>query len=292
MAGDFRVLADGVYFGECPRWHDGRLWFSDMMAQAIKSVSLDGDLQTEIQLEDDRPGGTGWMPDGSMLVVSLGQRKVLRYFSDGQVKVHADLSGLAIYNLNDMVVSTTGHAYVGDMGFDTGAEEAKRGLDSVVEDHVTAGLIHVTPDGQANIVADDMHFANGMAITPDGKTLIVAETMALRLTALDIAADGSLSNRRVWADTTPRLPDGIALDAGGAVWIACPHSGDCALVAEGGEVKDTITTNGMCFACMLGGENGKTLFMTVNNPAAMMADGGAHANVSIATVQAARAGCP
>lgn len=284
MAKKAEILAEGIHFGECPRWREGRLWFSDMMAQEIKSVSLSGDVRVEIKLADDRPGGIGWMPDASLLVVSVGQRKVLRYSPDGEVRVHADLSNLAIYNLNDMVVSASGHAYVGDMGFDIGAEEAKRGREAVLADHVTAGLIHITPEGAASVAFEDMHFPNGMVITPDGNTLIVAESMALRLTAFDISADGSLSNRRVWAETRSRMPDGIALNADGAVWFASPYTGDCALIREGGEVLDDVATNGNCFACELGGEDGQTLFMTVNNPAAMMADGGAHANISIARV--------
>jgi sugar lactone lactonase YvrE len=254
-----RELCDGIYFGEGPRWHEGRLWFSDFYAYAVKSVSLAGDLRTEFEIED-RPSGLGWMPDGSLLVVSMMKRQVLRRTA-GKISRHADLSHIATFHCNDMVVDAVGRAYVGNFGFDLDAEMSARGVASVLADHGTAKLTCVLPDGTIRIAASDMHFPNGSVITPDGKTLIVGETLSATLTAFDIHADGSLANRRVWATTGPRVPDGISLDANGNIWIANPIAPECALIAPGGEVLDVIDTEHPCYACMLGGEDGRTLFM-------------------------------
>lgn len=255
-----RVLADGIYFGEAPRWHDGRLWFSDFHAHAVKSVSLAGDPRTEFEI-DDQPSGLGWMPDGSMLIVSMVKRQLLRRTPDGTLSLHADLSTIATFHCNDMVVDAMGRAYVGNFGFDLHGEIAARGITGVLADHVTAKLACIAPDGTVSIAATDMHFPNGSVITPDGRTLIIGETLAAALTAFDIAADGSLSNRRVWATTAPRIPDGIALDTEGAVWFANPAATECVRIAEGGAVLDVIDTGAPCFACMLGGDDGRSLFM-------------------------------
>jgi sugar lactone lactonase YvrE len=260
MASTTRILADGIYFGEGPRWHDGRLWFSDFYAHAVKSVSLAGDLRTEFTI-DDQPSGLGWMPDGSMLIVSMTRRQLLRRTADGAVSVHADLSGIATFHCNDMVVDAQGRAYVGNFGFNLDHELETRGTESVLADHVTAKLALVAADGSVSVAATDMHFPNGSVITPDGRTLIIGETLAGVLTAFDIAPDGSLSNRRVWAPTAPAIPDGIALDADGAIWIANPVAPQCLRIAQGGEVLETIETGDPCYACMLGGDDGKTLFM-------------------------------
>ena len=260
MARSTGVLADGIYFGEGPRWHEGRLWFSDFYAHAVKSVSLAGDLRTEFEI-DDQPSGLGWAPDGSMLIVSMTKRQVLRRSIDGQISLHADLSRIADFHCNDMVVDAAGRAYVGNFGFDLDAAMVSRGVESVIADHPTAKLACVAPDGSVSVAADDMHFPNGPVITPDGKTLILGETLAGALTAFDIAADGTLSNRRLWASTWPRVPDGITLDAGGAIWIANPIAPECVRIAEGGEVLEVIETSQPCYACMLGGDDGKTLFM-------------------------------
>ena len=260
MARSTGVLADGIYFGEGPRWHEGRLWFSDFYAHAVKSVSLAGDLRTEFEI-DDQPSGLGWAPDGSMLIVSMTRRQVLRRSIDGQISLHADLSRIADFHCNDMVVDAAGRAYVGNFGFDLDAAMVSRGVETVIADHPTAKLACVAPDGSVSVAADDMHFPNGPVITPDGKTLILGETLAGALTAFDIAADGTLSNRRLWASTWPRVPDGITLDAGGAIWIANPIAPECVRIAEGGEVLEVIETSQPCYACMLGGEDGKTLFM-------------------------------
>ncbi len=260
MAGTARLLIDGIYFGEAPRWRGGRLWFSDFHAHAVKSVSLAGDLRTELEI-DDRPSGLGWLPDGSLLVVSMVRRQVLRRAPDGTLAVHADLGEVATFHCNDMVVDAAGRAYVGNFGFDLEAEIHARGLEDVIASHATADLARVDPDGRIGIAAKGMHFPNGSAITPDGRTLIVGETLSGALTAFDLAEDGTLSNRRLWAATWPRVPDGIALDAEGAIWIANPFAPECVRIAEGGRVLDIVDTEFPCFACMLGGEDGKTLFM-------------------------------
>ena len=287
-----RTLADGIYFGEGPRWHDGRLWFSDFYAHAVKSVSLAGDLRTEFTI-DDQPSGLGWMPDGSMLIVSMTKRQLLRRTADGVVSVHADLSGLATFHCNDMVVDSQGRAYVGNFGFNLDHELETRGTESVLADHVTAKLALVAADGKVSVAATDMHFPNGSVITPDGRTLIIGETLAGVLTAFDIAPDGSLSNRRVWAPTAPAIPDGIALDADGAIWIANPVAPQCLRIAQGGKVLEIIDTGDPCYACMLGGDDGKTLFMltaktSVGHHAATTPLG----RLLVATVDSPRAGRP
>jgi sugar lactone lactonase YvrE len=285
-------LAEGIYFGEGPRWRDGRLWFSDFYAQAVKSVSLTGDLRTEFDL-DDRPSGLGWTPDGSMLIVSMTKRSVLKRTTDAVMSLHADLSNLASFHCNDMVVDAAGRAWVGNFGFDLDAALAARGVPAVLADHPTACLIRVDPDGRVSVAADDMHFPNGTVITPDGKTLIVGETLGGALTAFDIGADGELSNRRLWASTWPRVPDGISLDAKGQIWIANPIAPECALIAEGGEVVEVIDTGQPCYACMLGGEDGRTLFMlTAKSSDAHEAAATPTGKLLIATVDAPHAGWP
>jgi sugar lactone lactonase YvrE len=292
MARATRVLTEGIYFGEGPRWHDGRLWFSDFYAYAVKSVSLAGDLRTEFQI-DDRPSGLGWMPDGSMLIVSMTKRQVLRRSKDGTITVHADLSGVAGFHCNDMVVDAAGRAYVGNFGFDLDAEMEARGVQSVIADHPTAKLACVLPNGTVRVAASEMHFPNGSVITPDGKTLIVGETLGSKLTAFDLGADGALTNRRLWADTSPRVPDGIALDADGNIWIANPIAPECVLIARGGKVLEVIDTGQQCYACMLGGDDGRTLFMlTAQTSIAHEAAESPKGQLLTATVSVPHAGLP
>ena len=286
-----RVLAEGIYFGEGPRWHEGRLWFSDFFAHAVKSVSLTGDLRTEFEI-DDQPSGLGWMPDGSMLVVSMKKRQVLRRARDGKIAIHADLNGIATFHCNDMVVDTTGRTYVGNLGFDLDAALAARGVESVLADHPTAKLACVSPTGAVTVAATDMHFPNGAVITPDGNTLIVGETFGGCLTAFDIGADGKLGNRRVWASTMPRVPDGIALDAKGNIWIANPIAPECALISQGGQVLHVINTDQPCYACMLGGDDGRTLFMLTAPPLAPEGDASPKGKLLIAKVDVGHAGRP
>jgi sugar lactone lactonase YvrE len=292
MARTTRVLAEGLYFGEGPRWRDGRLWLSDFYAHAVKSVSLAGDLRTEFEI-DDQPSGLGWMPDGSLLVVSMTKRQVLRRTADGKIAVHADLGHIATYHCNDMVVDAAGGAYVGNFGFNLDAEIEARGVPDVLATHPTAKLAYVAPDGQTRVAAEDMHFPNGPVITPDGKTLILGETLAACLTAFDIGPNGDLSNRRVWAPTSPAVPDGICLDADGAIWVANPIAPQCVRIAKGGEVKEVIDTGAPCYACMLGGDDGRTLFMlTASSSDSHAAAASPTGRILVATVDSPHAGRP
>jgi sugar lactone lactonase YvrE len=292
MARETKVLTGGIYFGEGPRWRNGRLWFSDFQAHAVKSVSLAGDLRTEFEI-DDQPSGLGWMPDGSLLVVSMTKRQVLRRTPDGRVSVHADLSGIATWHCNDMVVDATGRAYVGNFGFDLDHELEKRGAESVIGDHTTAKMALIQPDGAVSVAADDLHFPNGTVITPDGRTLIVGESLSGAFVAFDVAADGTLSNRRTWATILPRVPDGSCLDAEGAIWTANPLAHECVRVAEGGEILEVIDPGDNCYACMLGGDDGKTLFMlTAETSIAHVTAAAPKGRLVIATVDVPGAGLP
>ncbi len=246
-----RMLAEGFGFVEGPRWRDGRLWFSDMGSKQVLTVDLDGQVD-EVCEVTARPSGIGWLPDGRMLVVSMNDRRILRLEADGSLVEHADLSELASAPCNDMVVDGRGNAYVGNPGYDM------RNPPSPLP---TAELVLVRADGSAEVVDREVLFPNGPAVTPDGRTLIVAETMGRRLTAFDIEEDGTLSNRRTFADLGSRLPDGIALDAEGAVWFADAGGDACVRVREGGEVTDVVDTGRGCFACALGGPDRTTLFL-------------------------------
>jgi sugar lactone lactonase YvrE len=252
------TLATGLYFGEGPRWHDGRLWFSDFYDHSVKTVDEAGHVEVQFTL-DDQPSGLGWMPDGRLLVVSMLARKLMIQ-DGGRLREHADLSSVATWHCNDMVVDRSGRAYVGNFGFDLEGEVRGRGIASVLADHPTASLARVEPDGAVTVAAADLHFPNGAVITPGGTTLILAETLGARLTAFDIAADGSLSNRRVWASVAPRIPDGICLDDKGHIWLANPVAPEAVCVSEGGAVVEIVETSQPCFACALGGNDGKTLY--------------------------------
>ena len=294
MAGAVTTLAEGIYFGEGPRWHQGRLWFSDFYAHRVYSLGLDSNLITELEFEG-QGSGLGWLPDGSLLVVRMELREVWRRWPDGRFERHADLTGHSAHLCNDMVVDARGRAYVGNFGFDLDAEMKSRGPASVIADHPQTCLALVQADGTVSDAApgEQFSFPNGMVITPDGSTLIVAETLAGCLTALDIAEDGTLSNRRQWAPTSPRLPDGICLDASGAVWIANPLAPECVRIAAGGEVLEVIETNGLnCYACMLGGPAGKNLFMLVAPGSSAAAAKTPLGKVLVCEVGEGRAGLP
>jgi sugar lactone lactonase YvrE len=263
-----RTVLDGMSYLECPRWHDGRLYVSDFYTQRVLAVDLDnsgGEAET-VATVPEQPSGLGWMPDGTMLVVSMRDRRVLRVRDGGEPEVHADLSELAPWHLNDMVVDAEGRAYVGNFGFDIMSGATIR----------STGVVRVDPDGTAAVAADDLRFPNGTVIFPDGRTLVVAETLASRLTAFDVGDDGSLANRRVWAqlgeaaDTDDMgellaaggvAPDGIALDAEGAIWAADALGGRVLRVREGGEIVEEIAPGTGVFACGLAGADGRTLVM-------------------------------
>jgi sugar lactone lactonase YvrE len=244
------IVLDGLDFPECPRWHDDRLFFSDQHARRVCAMDTDGKLE-EIVDVIGQPSGLGWLPDGSMLVVSMHDQRVLRY-AGGELVEHADLSNLATSQCNDMVVDASGRAYVGNFGFDIYTGEEPR----------ETVLIAVEPDGTARAVAENIAFPNGSAITPDGRTLLVGESMGRRIRAFDIGSDGSLSNARVWAQIEHATVDGMCLDAEGAVWAACPYTGVCRRIAEGGGVLDEIRgSHPGIYACMLGGEDRRTLYL-------------------------------
>jgi sugar lactone lactonase YvrE len=260
------LLSDGAFF-ESPRWHDGRWWVSDFYRHLVLTVTEDGE-PGEMLSVDQQPSGIGWMPDGSMLVVSMKDHKILRWSEETGTTEHADVSDLCGGPLNDMVVDANGRAYVGNFGFDLmgGGDPA------------TANLIRVDPDGTAQIAATDLLFPNGSVITSDGKTLIVGETAGARYTAFTIEPDGELTDRRVWAQLAPTPevgtleetlgqlqvgPDGCGLDAENHIWSADEVGARCIRVAEGGEIVDEIKApEGLdVFACMLGGTDGRTLLM-------------------------------
>lgn len=247
-----RTIAAGLAFAEGPRWHDGRLWFSDMGAGVVSAVDVDGGSPEVVVSVPGRPSGLGWLPGGQLLVVSMAQRSVMRLEADGLV-LHADLSALASHDCNDMVVDARGNAYVGNAGFDLSARPLEV---------VPAEVVLVRPDGQALVVDDEVLFPNGSVVTDDGRTFVVAETFGNRLTAFTIGDDGTLSGRRTWADLPGRSPDGICLDAEGAIWVADASSSACVRVHEGGEVVDEVDVGPLhAFACALGSAGGTTLFV-------------------------------
>jgi sugar lactone lactonase YvrE len=243
----------GLAFGESPRWHDGRLWVSDWGDREIIAVDPEGKSQVLVRLNlpSFQAICIDWLPDGRLLVVSSSEGLLLCRETDGSLLTYADLSRLTDKGWNEIVVDGRGNTYVNGGGFDLAAGE-----------EFAPGIIAlVTSDGSARQVADGIAFPNGMAVTPDNSTLIVAESYGQKLTAFDIAADGSLSNRRVWADLGGDYPDGICIDAEGAVWYADVPNRHCARVREGGQVLQTVELDRGCFACMLGGVDRKTLFM-------------------------------
>ena len=259
MSKNTEVLIEGLTFTEGPRWHDGRLYFSDFFTHRVLAVDTKGNMEPIVETPQ-QPSGLGWSPDGSMLIVSMNDQKLLS-FSNGELSEVADLSQLATHFCNDMVVDKKGNAYVGNFGFDLHAGEPIK----------PTNLILVRPGEEPCVVAENVFFPNGTVITPDDKTLIVGETFASCLTAFDINEDGTLANRRVWADLrsieegyTP-VPDGICLDAEGAIWVASPSTNDVIRVQEGGALLDKVEVDRGAFACMLGGENGNTLFISTAN---------------------------
>ena len=273
-----QTLMTGIVFGESPRWRDGRLWFSDWGAQEIVAVDPEGRSEVIVHMPSS-PFCIDWLPDGRLLVVSAGDGLLLRREPDGSLETHSDLSSLSNHPWNDIVVDGRGNAYVGNIGFDFPDGEFAPG-----------NLALVTPDGSARQVADGVAFPNGIVVTPDGSTLILAESYANRLTAFDIAADGRLSNRRVWADLGDGVPDGICLDAEGAVWYGDVPNKRCVRVREGGEVLKTIDLEDGCFACMLGGVDRKTLFMVSQEWSGMVSSGDEERTGRLLTVPAPAAG--
>lgn len=264
MTRDLSLVAEGFSYLECPRWHDGVLWLSDFYAHRVLTVDEQGRTETVAEVPH-QPSGLGWLPDGRLLVVSMRDHRLLRLEPDGELVEHADLSELASGHLNDMVVDARGRAYVGSFGFDLMAGEAVR----------ASSLLLVDRDGATQVAAHDLLFPNGCAVLPDG-TFVVAETFGRRITAFTQGEDGSLSDRRTWASfgepsqgpdiagfvaAGPGAPDGLCSDAEGAVWVADALGARVLRVAEGGEVLEEVPTGTGVFACMLGGEDRRTLYL-------------------------------
>lgn len=280
-----QVLMTGLMFGESPRWHGGRLWVSDWGTQEIIAIDRDGRSVVNIPLSlgSFQPICMDWLPDGRLLIVSSRDAVLLRQELGGSLVTHVDLSAIA-RGWNEIVVDGRGNTYVNGGGFDLMAGEK-----------FAPGLIAVvTPDGAVRQVAEGVAFPNGMAVTPDNSTLIVAESYAKRLAAFDIASDGSLSNRRVWAALGDGVPDGICVDADGAVWYADVPNRRCVRVREGGEVLQSFALDRGCFSCALGGGDRRTLFMVVREWRGLesAADKSRAGQVLTAEAPAPRAGWP
>jgi sugar lactone lactonase YvrE len=266
--GAVTLLADGLAFPEAPRWHDGRLYFSDFYTHKVHALGGHGRLELICEVAA-QPSGLGFDSARRLLIVSMADRRLLR-LDNGQLSVFADLRATADYHLNDMLVDGDGRAYVGNFGSDVDTQDIR-----------PTSLIVVDPDGTHRLAAEDLVFPNGMALTPDGATLLVAETFAHRVTAFDRAPDGSLGGRRVWADfggvpartlgdvltSHSVAPDGIALDASGALWVADALGAGALRISEGGDVLDVVRPEGLgVFAVAMGGSDGRTLFMCAGPP--------------------------
>lgn len=276
-----KVLAGGFTFPEGPRWQGGKLWFSDFYAHRVLTVDLTGTVEEVVKVPQ-QPSGLGFLPDGRLLIVSMLDRKLLRLDGKALTEV-ADLSTYATGPCNDMVVDAKGRAYVGNFGSNHHAGEAPR----------SAALVRVDLDGKVSKVADDLEFPNGTVISPDGRTLIVGETRGNRLTAFDIAADGGLANRRIFAAVGGMFPDGICLDAAGGIWVADPRGLRTLRVEEGGRVTHSIDTAPRgCYACMLGGDNGRTLFILTNSGSGPAMGQKADGRIEIVRVDVPHAGLP
>lgn len=248
------TLLDGLTFGEAPRWHDGRLWYSDFFSHNVFSVQADGTGLRREMTVPGQPSGLGWLPDGRLLCVSMRDHAVVRREPTGEVSLHASLEPWVSFHANDMVVDASGRAYVGNFGFDLEAFLAGEG--AVCD----TALVRVDADGSVHVAAEHLTFPNGMALAADGRTLVVAETFASRLSAFDVHPDGSLTGARVWAPLERCAPDGICGDAKGALWVANARAPECRRVAEGGATLTVVETSQPCFACALGGDDRRTLF--------------------------------
>jgi sugar lactone lactonase YvrE len=245
-----RTLLTGLAMGESPRWHDDQFWVCDWVAQEVIRVDAAGQPEVVLNVAS-LPFSIDWLADGRMVIVSSNDRRLVAREPDGALTTYAELGGICDRPWNEIVVDGRGNTYVNSINFDMMAGESPK-----------PGIVAlVAPDGTSRQVADGLLFPNGMAVTPDNSTLIVAESYAHRLTAFDIAADGSLSNRRVWSDLPEAFPDGICLDAEGAIWYADVPNKHCVRVREGGAVLESIDLDRGCFACMLGGADRRTLFL-------------------------------
>lgn len=302
------TLLDGLLFPESPRWHEGRLWFSDIHGHRVMTVTPDGEPAVVAECMF-RPSGIGFPEDGPPVVVNMLERRLMR-LDDGGPTAIADLSGVARGNINDLVLDGHGRAYIGDLDVpeEPGSPrpEGLRPFGRRVVDYFTRGgqplhapgwgrLIRVDPDGSSTVVAEELLVPNGAVIAPDGRTLVVAETYANRLTAFDIEADGSLSRRRVFAQVGESTPDGICLDEDGAIWIASIYERRFLRVMPGGDVTDAIELpeGKLALACMLGGEDRRTLFLcTVVRPTMQVVPGVTRGAIEAVRVEVPGAGLP
>ncbi|XOV89601.1 MAG: SMP-30/gluconolactonase/LRE family protein [Pseudomonadota bacterium] len=275
------TVVEGLSFPEGPRWHAGRFYFSDFYQHAVFALGEDGEMETVAEVPG-QPSGLGWLPDGRLLVVSMTDRRLLRQETDGSLSLHADLSDIAAFHCNDMVVDANGRAYVGNFGFDTHAGVPP----------APANLALVEPDGTVSVAATDLAFPNGTVITPDGRTLIIGETYAGRLTAFDIDDRGRLSNRRVWAEIAPHVPDGICLDAEGAIWVADPRGNCVVRVQAGGKILARIDVGRGAFACALGGDDRKTLYVCTATGSGPHAEARRDGRIECVRVSVPAAGLP
>ena len=278
---ELKKLTGGLYFGEGPRWHENKLWFSDFYSHKVMTLDENNSLETVCEVPS-QPSGLGWLPNGDLLIVSMLDRKILK-FSEGSISVHADLSEYVAHKCNDMVVGRDGTAYVGNFGMGNAGESMN-----------STHLMIVKSDGTVSKGPDNLLFPNGTVITEDGKNLIVAETLGAKLTSFDIEDNGELTNRKLWARTSPlfslliikflsslgfdlskvdfskysknlHVPDGICLDEKNGIWIASPTTKAVVRIEKGGNITDTIRTPKSAFACMLGGKERKTLYVIISN---------------------------
>ena len=278
---ELKKLTGGLYFGEGPRWHENKLWFSDFYSHKVMTLDENNSLETVCDVPS-QPSGLGWLPNGDLLIVSMLDRKILK-FSEGSISVHADLSEYVAHKCNDMVVSRDGTAYVGNFGMGDAGESLN-----------STHLMIVKSDGTVLKGPDNLLFPNGTVITEDGKNLIIAETLGAKLTSFDIEDNGELTNRKLWARTSPlfslliikslsslgfdlskidfskysknlHVPDGICLDEKNGIWIASPTTKAVVRIEKGGNITDKINTPKGAFACMLGGKERKTLYVIISN---------------------------
>ncbi len=286
MSSTAEVLLDGGTFFEAPRWHGGRWWVSDFFSHTVFSLEADGTDVKEEVVVSEQPSGLGWAPDGSLLVVSMLDRRLLRRESASRATDEvADLSEIAGGPCNDMVVDSVGRAWVGNFGFDHFNDG----------EFATANLARVDPDGSVSVAASDLSFPNGMVITDDGCTLLVGETFASRYTAFRIADDSTLVNRRIWAELPGVFPDGCSLDAAGRLWVADARGRCCLLVEEGGNIVERVPTPAglHVFACMLGGPAGTALLMCcAPDSDAHKRASAAEAVLAVTEVEVAKTGLP
>lgn len=272
---ELKLLMEGIVLGECPRWHDGRLWFADWGAREMIAVDMDGRHEV-IDRVDALPFSFDWQPDGRQLVIA--DKTLWRRDKNGVRSPWVELAEHGEMGWNEIVTDGRGNTYLNNVNFKFPGGEFRPGHAALVR-----------PDGSVEIVAEGLAFPNGMAVTPDNKTLIIGESFSTTLSAFDIAADGTLSNRRVWAKL-PGGPDGITMDADGMVWSSAGNS--CVRVKDGGQIVETIALDRFCFAAMLGGDDGRTLFMVCNEWTGSTANLERTGRIYWTRVESPRAGWP